>query len=327
MANHKIRRLLSFVVSVFVFAGAMVFQAFAETSVKIRVFYDDIAWSSGSDILISSTTSSGATGSGALNRYSSTSTLTTAYGHLPVGQSINNDVTLIYNYDFWNGYNIDPNARYTFSFWFATANGVGRYITDMTVTCTLGNLTFTGQYGSLDGNGNRSCSISGSFLGSEFLKQASDGSTFTITSNVVDYPLSLEFGWWMDSFITLTVQSSTEQILDGLNSTFGEDYSQPDTSTFNQYEDLESEAMGQIQGGLDDITSQWNDLGGTLGQYQGAFLGVGSFFNKLTGIPWIGSVIVLSVAVGAFALLLGAVGRISSSYESNHSDSKKGKGD
>ena len=65
--------------------------------------------------------------------------------------------------------------------------------------------------------------------------------------------------------------------------------------------------IGGVQSTLNGVNSQWNNLNGNLLQYQGAFMAFNRFFNNLTGIPWVGTVITLSVAIGVFALLLGAV--------------------
>lgn len=118
-------------------------------------------------------------------------------------------------------------------------------------------------------------------------------------------------------YFTFDVLSESDRVLSGLNSTFGDNYSKPDGTIQDEYNKMESDAMAQVKPGIDTIVSNWGGLGGTLFEYQGAFLGFNQFFNSLTGIPWIGTLILISVAVGIFALLLGAIGFIASSKTSN----------
>lgn len=118
------------------------------------------------------------------------------------------------------------------------------------------------------------------------------------------YIYSLAFSFSLD----VTVYTPNGDIIEQ----FGSNYSSPDTSAFDEYNKAESEAMDIIHGGGGgQFNSQFSGLDGTLFEYQGAFLGFNNFFNQLTGIPWLGTVITISVAVGTFALLLGAIGHIS----------------
>ena len=99
-----------------------------------------------------------------------------------------------------------------------------------------------------------------------------------------------------------TVVTGTDKII----GQFGSNYSQPDTSAQDNYNNAESQLIGGVQSSLNGVNSQWKNLNGNLFQYQGAFLAFNRFFNNLTGIPWLGTVITLSVSIGVFALLLGA---------------------
>ena len=101
----------------------------------------------------------------------------------------------------------------------------------------------------------------------------------------------------------LTTVDSTDKIIEQ----FGSNYSKPNTSDVDNYNNAESQLYNGVQSSLDNITSQWNNIGNSLLQYQGAFLAVGKFFNNLSNIGWIKVVIILSIAIGMFALLLGAV--------------------
>lgn len=100
-----------------------------------------------------------------------------------------------------------------------------------------------------------------------------------------------------------TVVTGTDKII----GQFGSNYSQPYTNNQDNYNNAESQLIGGVQSTLNGVNSQWNNLNGNLLQYQGAFMAFNRFFNNLTGIPWVGTVITLSVSIGVFALLLGAV--------------------
>ena len=100
----------------------------------------------------------------------------------------------------------------------------------------------------------------------------------------------------------LTTVTGTDKIINQ----FGSNYSQPNTDNQDNYNNAESQLIGGVQSTLNDVNSQWNNLNGNLLQYQGAFMAFNRFFNNLTGIPWVGTVITLSVAIGVFALLLGS---------------------
>lgn len=99
-----------------------------------------------------------------------------------------------------------------------------------------------------------------------------------------------------------TVLTGTDKIINQ----FGSNYSQPNTDNQDNYNNAESQLIGGVQSTLNGVNSQWNNLNGNLLQYQGAFMAFNRFFNNLTGIPWVGTVITLSVAIGVFALLLGS---------------------
>lgn len=106
--------------------------------------------------------------------------------------------------------------------------------------------------------------------------------------------------WGESSYYT--VETGTDKIINQ----FGSNYSQPNTSAEDNYNNAESQLIGGVQSTLNGVNSQWNNLNGNLLQYQGAFMAFNRFFNNLTGIPWVGTVITLSVAIGVFALLLGS---------------------
>lgn len=123
---------------------------------------------------------------------------------------------------------------------------------------------------------------------------SSNRSLSTYTSNHAISPL------------TFTIATGSDEIIEQ----FGSNYSKPNTSDIDKYNNAESQLYDGVESSLDNITSQWNNIGGSLLQYQGAFLSVGKFFNNLTNIGWVKVVLVLSVAIGMFALLLGAVNTV-----------------
>lgn len=106
--------------------------------------------------------------------------------------------------------------------------------------------------------------------------------------------------------LTFTIATGSDKVIEQ----FGSNYSKPNTSDIDNYNNAESQLYNGVESSLDNITSQWNNIGGSLLQYQGAFLSVGKFFNNLTNIGWVKVVLVLSVAIGMFALLLGAVNSV-----------------
>lgn len=106
--------------------------------------------------------------------------------------------------------------------------------------------------------------------------------------------------------LQLTSVNGTDKIIEQ----FGSNYSKPNTSDVDNYNNAESQLYNGVESSLDNITSQWNNIGDSLLQYQGAFLSVGKFINNLTNIGWVKVVLVLSVAIGMFALLLGAVNSV-----------------
>lgn len=103
--------------------------------------------------------------------------------------------------------------------------------------------------------------------------------------------------------LELTTVDGTDKIIEQ----FGSNYSKPNTSDVDNYNNAESQLYNGVQSSLDNITSQWNNIGNSLLQYHGAFLAVGKFFNNLSNIGWIKVVLILSIAIGMFALLLGTV--------------------
>lgn len=106
--------------------------------------------------------------------------------------------------------------------------------------------------------------------------------------------------------LTFTIATGSDKVIEQ----FGSNYSKPNTSDVDKYNNAESQLYNGVESSLDNITSQWKNIGGSLLQYQGAFLSIGKFFNNLTNIGWVKVVLVLSVAIGMFALLLGAVNSV-----------------
>ena len=133
-------------------------------------------------------------------------------------------------------------------------------------------------------------------------------------STIVNFNIHFSFRNSMSTYttnhaispLTFTISTETDKIL----GQFGSNYSKPNTSEVDNYNNAESQLYNGVESSLDNITSQWKNIGGSLLQYQGAFLSVGKFFNNLTNIGWVKVVLLLSVAIGMFALLLGAVNSV-----------------
>lgn len=106
--------------------------------------------------------------------------------------------------------------------------------------------------------------------------------------------------------LTFTISTGSDEIIEQ----FGSNYSKPNTSDIDNYNNAESQLYNGVESSLDDINSQWKNINGDLLQYQGAFFAVNKFFNNLTGLDWIKVVLILSVSIGMFALLLGAVNSV-----------------
>ncbi len=106
--------------------------------------------------------------------------------------------------------------------------------------------------------------------------------------------------------LTFTIATGSDKVIEQ----FGSNYSKPNTSDVDKYNNAESQLYNGVESSLDNITSQWNNIGGSLLQYQGAFFAIRSFFNRLFKLPFISVVVTLSVAIGMFALLLGAVNSV-----------------
>lgn len=124
-------------------------------------------------------------------------------------------------------------------------------------------------------------------------------------SSETSFPYSLRFSTFRQ--LNLTITDQADKILGGLNSTFGENYDQPDGSAQEDYENAESQLVGGVTSDLAGIENNWNDIGGFLGEYQGAFYGIGEFIGKLTSIPILKNILLFSISVGVFGLLLGVV--------------------
>lgn len=106
--------------------------------------------------------------------------------------------------------------------------------------------------------------------------------------------------------LIFTISTGSDEIIEQ----FGSNYLKPNTSDIDNYNNAESQLYNGVESSLDDINSQWKNINGDLLQYQGAFLAVNKFFNNLTGLDWIKVVLILSVSIGMFALLLGAVNSV-----------------
>lgn len=123
---------------------------------------------------------------------------------------------------------------------------------------------------------------------------------FTFLVNLDNYPT-------VSSFQFRDLKIVKQGRFDGIASEFGE-YSDPDTGAADDYYNTESALIDQIDPGINDMLDDWLDIPGTIFEFQSGFFAIASFFNALAGIPFISALLIISVCVGVFALLLGAVG-------------------
>ena len=132
---------------------------------------------------------------------------------------------------------------------------------------------------------------------------------------IQDYPytdstLSLE-----NSFVTVGVSPDSPM------------YPAPDESALDEQERLEGVVNDQNKQGLDNANQYNQNSLTTLLQYVNGFQAVSVMFGKISGIPFFGALITLSISIGLLAFLLGMVGSVYRSSDS-HSDARsRGKGD
>lgn len=199
--------------------------------------------------------------------------------------------------DFFNGLSSDNTYHYHLTFGFTGGSNFGSYL-GSTGTAFVNSSSFTTSKGSVSNGDTRyifDFEISGMSGNSDLVL------SFPVSANTYGVVTFLCASYGEASYYT--VVTGTDKIINQ----FGSNYSQPNTDNQDNYNNAESQLIGGVQSTLNGVNSQWNNLNGNLLQYQGAFMAFNRFFNNLTGIPWVGTVIILSVAIGVFALLLGAV--------------------
>lgn len=199
--------------------------------------------------------------------------------------------------DFFKGLSSDNTYHYHLTFGFTGGSTVRSYL-GPTGTAFVNSFSFTTSKGSVANGDTRyifDFEISGVSGNSDLVL------SFPVSGGQYAELIFLCSSYGDASYYT--VLTGTDKIINQ----FGSNYSQPNTDNQDNYNNAESQLIGGVQSTLNGVNSQWNNLNGDLLQYQGAFLAFNRFFNKLTGIPWVGTVITLSVAIGVFALLLGAV--------------------
>lgn len=199
--------------------------------------------------------------------------------------------------DFFKGLSSDNTYHYHLTFGFTGGSKFGSYL-GATGTAFVNSSSFTTSKGSISNGDTRyifDFEISGMSGNFDLVL------SFPVSANTYGVVTFLCSSYGDASYYT--VVTGTDKIINQ----FGSNYSQPNTDNQDNYNNAESQLIGGVQSTLNGVNSQWNNLNGNLLQYQGAFMAFNRFFNNLTGIPWVGTVIILSVAIGVFALLLGAV--------------------
>lgn len=199
--------------------------------------------------------------------------------------------------DFFKGLSSDNTYHYHLTFGFTGGSKFGSYL-GSTGTAFVNSSSFTTSKSSVSNGDTRyifDFEISGMSGNSDLVL------SFPVSANTYGVVTFLCATYGDASYYT--VVTGTDKIINQ----FGSNYSQPNTDNQDNYNNAESQLIGGVQSTLNGVNSQWNNLNGNLLQYQGAFMAFNRFFNNLCGIPWVGTVITLSVAIGVFALLLGAV--------------------
>lgn len=195
--------------------------------------------------------------------------------------------------DFFTGLSSDSSYHYHLTFGFTGGSTVYSKF-NSSGTALVFNSSFTAPKSSVSNGDTR-------FIFDFDISGMSGNSDLVLSfSTKVSSATFLCSSWYDASYYT--VVTGTDKIIEQ----FGSNYSQPNTDNQDNYNNAESQLIGGVQSTLNGVNSQWNNLNGNLLQYQGAFMAFNRFFNNLTGIPWVGTVITLSVAIGVFALLLGS---------------------
>lgn len=195
--------------------------------------------------------------------------------------------------DFFTGLSSDSSYHYHLTFGFTGGSTVYSKF-NSSATALVFNSSFTAPKSSVSNGDTR-------FIFDFDISGMSGNSDLVLSfSTKVSSATFLCSSWGEASYYT--VVTGTDKII----GQFGSNYSQPNTNNQDNYNNAESQLIGGVQSTLNGVNSQWNNLNGNLLQYQGAFMAFNRFFNNLTGIPWVGTVITLSVAIGVFALLLGS---------------------
>ena len=199
--------------------------------------------------------------------------------------------------DFFKGLSSDNTYHYHLTFGFTGGSTVRSYL-GPTGTAFVNSSSFTTSKGSVSNGDTRYIF--------DFDISGMSGNSDLVLSFPVSASQYAELTFLCASYgdaSYYTVLTGTDKIINQ----FGSNYSQPNTSDVDNYNNVESELMGGVQGGLDDINSQWTNINGDLLQYHGAFMAFRQFFNSLTDLPFVSVVVTLSVSIGVFALLLGSI--------------------
>lgn len=195
--------------------------------------------------------------------------------------------------DFFTGLSYDSSYHYHLTFGFTGGSTVYSKF-NSSGTAFVFNSSFTTSKSSVSNGDTR-------FIFDFDISGMSGNSDLVLSfSTKVSSATFLCSSWGEASYYTVVTGS------DKIINQFGSNYSQPNTDNQDNYNNAESQLIGGVQSTLNGVNSQWNNLNGNLLEYQGAFMAFNRFFNNLTGIPWVGTVITLSVAIGVFALLLGS---------------------
>lgn len=200
-------------------------------------------------------------------------------------------------------------STYVFNFWVELFNDVpdlmSMYMPDH-LEVTFGNKTFRSNAPILQPSG----SSRYTFAFAIDLEDYSGPLKFTVTIPWVNIdPPWREFNCRISIArqIDVTVTDQADKVLGGLNSTFGEDYNQPDSGAYDQFHENEDNLIQDSMQYFIDYSNRWYDVSFIIGAYFNDFIGFQQLVDTFLNIPQLNFLVIISICLGAFGLLLGTV--------------------
>lgn len=104
-------------------------------------------------------------------------------------------------------------------------------------------------------------------------------------------------------------------------------YSSPDVDAMDDMDTLDGLSAQQNQQGMNNAANYQDSALTTIVKYAAGFQAIAAIIGKIGDIPFVGSLLTLSIAIGLFAFLLGMVGQVyrnSSNKSDAESDRRRG---